>query len=357
MPRVSISYRRANSLAITGRIFDRLVSRYGKAAVFRDIDNIPLGVDFRTHIDTALKASDVLLVIVGPKWLSASKDGRSRLDDENDLVRIEVETALTQGLPVIPVLVGRAKMPAPQRLPSSLKGFPFRNAIEIDSGQDFDLHLQRLVRKLDESVSPKRKIRWWTLAGAAAFVILLLGAGIAWLNWPAPAPYPWIAVAQKELGQHETAGPSENQRIVQYFSTLSDFENLATDPKVKRLAREEKEQRVKEMIAAGEKPRDDLHDWAWGFVEWTLNQAGISGAKSSDPDAWLKWGYAIDGPKVGAVAILKGSENNHIGFVLRVDDQIVDLLAGNQSNSVSIRHVPRSNIADYRMPIASAANQ
>lgn len=357
MPRVSISYRRADSLAITGGIFDRLVTRYGKAAVFRDIDNIPLGVDFRTHIDKALKDSDALLVIVGPKWLSASKDGRSRLDDENDLVRIEVETALTQGLPVIPVLVDRAKMPTPQRLPSSLKGLSFRNAIEIDSGQDFDLHLQRLVRKLDESVSPTIRIPWRTLAGAAAFVILLLGAWIAWHNWPAPAPYPWIAVAQKEVGQQEIAGPDENRRIQQYLSTLTDFENLATDPKVKRLPREEKEQRIKEMVAAGEKPRDDLHDWAWGFVEWTLNQAGISGAKSSDPDAWLKWGYAIDGPRVGAVAIVKGSENNHIGFVVKVHDQLVELLAGNQSNSVSIKHIPRSDIAGYRMPIASAAKQ
>jgi uncharacterized protein (TIGR02594 family) len=357
MPRVLISYRRADSLAITGRIFDRLVSQYGKAAIYRDIDNIPLGADFRTDIDKALKESDVLLVIIGHKWLSASKDGRRRIDDENDQVRVEVETALERGIPVIPVLVDQAKMPAPQRLPATLKGFTFRNAVEIDSGPDFDPHVQRLLRKLDEIVAPRRKIPWRALAGAAALAVLCLGVSIAWFKWSTQAPYPWIAVAQKEVGQREIAGPEENPRILQYFSTLPIAENLATDPKVKRLPREQKEQRVKEMIAAGEKPRDDLHDWAWGFTEWTLNQAGISGAKSSDPDEWLKWGSGTDDPKVGAVAIVKGSENNHIGFVVKVYDLTVDLLAGNQSNSVNISNVARSDIAGYRMPAASAAGR
>jgi uncharacterized protein (TIGR02594 family) len=353
MPKVSISYRRADSLAITGRIFDRLVSRYGKGAVFRDIDNIPAGVDFRTYIDEALSKSDVLLVVVGPKWLGATKDGRNRLDDENDLVRIEVETALKRDVPVIPILVDKTRMPSPQRVPASLRHFTFRNAVEVDSGQDFDQHVKRLIRRLDEILVSARRIPWRAIAGAAVLALLLLGAWGWWLSWPAPASYPWIAIAEKEIGQHEIAGPEENQRILQYFSTIPIAENLATDPKAKRLARDLKEQQVKEMVAQGEKPRDDVHDWAWGFVEWTLNQVGISGAKSTDPDEWLKWGFAVDSPKIGAIAILKGGEN-HIGFVVKVHDQVVDLLAGNQSDSVSIKHVSVGEIAGYRMPVAAA---
>ena len=80
MAKIIISYRRADSNAITGRIFDRLVARYGRDAVFRDIDNIPAGVDFRVHIADAVRDSDIMLAIVGPKW--AGKSPRSEASHE-----------------------------------------------------------------------------------------------------------------------------------------------------------------------------------------------------------------------------------------------------------------------------------
>ena len=69
MPRSTISYRRDDSLDITGRIFDRLAGHFGREAVFRDIDSIPLGADFRCHIDRVLDESDIILAIVGPRWI------------------------------------------------------------------------------------------------------------------------------------------------------------------------------------------------------------------------------------------------------------------------------------------------
>ncbi len=153
MPRVAISYRRADSDSITGRIFDRLVHRYGKESVFRDIDNIPLGTDFRKYIAEALGKSDILLVIVGTRWIG----GQARISDETDPVRIEVETAFAQKLHIIPVLVNRARMPKSSQLPESLKDFPFLNAAKIDSGQDFDHHLERLIRSMDRMLEEKSR--------------------------------------------------------------------------------------------------------------------------------------------------------------------------------------------------------
>ena len=71
MPKITVSYRRDDSEAITGRIFDRLIGHYGKSSVFRDIDNIPPGVDFRKHIDDALQETDALIVVVGRRWLGS----------------------------------------------------------------------------------------------------------------------------------------------------------------------------------------------------------------------------------------------------------------------------------------------
>src|ERR1700737_623762 len=154
MPKIAISYRRTDSDA-TGRIFDRLVQRYGKDSVFRDIDNIPFGIDFRSVIYDALRDTDVLIAIVGPNWRGAEGDGAARINDANDLVRIEVETALQKAIPVIPVLVGGAAMPKSDELPDSLHDFSFRNAAQVDSGRNFDTDLERLMRSMDRLMESK----------------------------------------------------------------------------------------------------------------------------------------------------------------------------------------------------------
>src|SRR5438046_132506 len=129
MAHIVVSYRRADSDAIAGRIRDRLVTHFGDDAVFMDIDSIPFGIDYREYIAQALDKNDILIAIVGPKWLGAGKGGL-RIGEDNDPVRIEVETALKRGSAVIPVLVAGAKMPKHSDLPDSLKAFCYRNAAQ-----------------------------------------------------------------------------------------------------------------------------------------------------------------------------------------------------------------------------------
>jgi hypothetical protein len=152
-PRLAISYRREDSSVITGRIFDRLVARYGRNSVFRDIDNIPAGADFREHINRVLDRSDVVLAMVGPRW-AGHRGGQNRLRNPADPVRVEVETALRKKVPLIPVLVLRAEMPKVEQLPESLQEFAYRNALRIDDGQDFDVHITRLLHSIDVILDP-----------------------------------------------------------------------------------------------------------------------------------------------------------------------------------------------------------
>ena len=149
VPKIAISYRRSDSQDITGQIFDRLRQHFGKDSVFRDIDNIRPGIDFRVQISEALRTTDVLLVVVGPKWFGRAKGADSRIDNKADPVRIEVETALQRDIPVIPVLVGNTKMPTTAQLPDGLKDFAYRHAVTVDGGRDFDHHLEGLIRALD----------------------------------------------------------------------------------------------------------------------------------------------------------------------------------------------------------------
>jgi Domain of unknown function (DUF4189)/TIR domain len=149
MPRIIVSYRRSDAAAMSGRIFDRLIARYGKDAVFMDVDNIPFGIDFRQHISDALQEIDILVVVIGPRWIGADANGHIRIKDPNDPVRIEVETALRRDIPVVPVLVDGASIPGSAELPESLGELSYRNAAEVDTGRDFHPHMDRLIRSLD----------------------------------------------------------------------------------------------------------------------------------------------------------------------------------------------------------------
>jgi hypothetical protein len=156
VPKIAISYRRSDTDVMAGRIRDRLADRYGDEAIFMDIDNIPFGKDFRVHISEAIVQSDILLVIVGQRWLGAGRSGDRRIDHETDFVRLEVETAMSNAVPIIPVLAGPARMPQPAQLPNGLKDFAFLNAAPVDTGRDFHQHMERLVRSIDQILSVRR---------------------------------------------------------------------------------------------------------------------------------------------------------------------------------------------------------
>jgi tetratricopeptide (TPR) repeat protein len=145
VPKIIISYRRSDSDVFAGRVRDRIAGRFGEDSVFIDVDNIPFGKDFRVHIQEALAEADAVLIIVGPRWLGASKANQNRIMDDSDPVRIELETALSKGIPTIPILVGQTKMPKQEQLPESLKSFTFVNAAAVDTGRDFHRDLERVI--------------------------------------------------------------------------------------------------------------------------------------------------------------------------------------------------------------------
>lgn len=150
---IFISYRRSDSADIAGRIYDRLIEKYGKNPIFKDVDSIPLGVDFREHLGMTVSECNVLLAIIGDRWVDASDaTGKKRLEDPADFVRIEIESALERGIPVIPLLVRGAQMPSEENLPSSLRKLTFRNGMQIRPDPDFHRDMDRLISALEKYV-------------------------------------------------------------------------------------------------------------------------------------------------------------------------------------------------------------
>ena len=128
---IFISYRRQEASYLAAWLYDCFGQRFGTWRIFLDIDSIRPGVDFRTAIDEQLSRAAVLVVLIGREWLSEGPDGRPRLHDPTDVVRIEIETALQRGIPVLPVLMDDVPMPARDALPAALRPLRRFNAARM----------------------------------------------------------------------------------------------------------------------------------------------------------------------------------------------------------------------------------
>lgn len=145
---VFISYRRADSTDIVGRLYERLTDNLGRGTVFKDVDSLCPGHDFRAQLDASLNACSVFLCVMGDRWAGPA-DAQDRLiDNPDDFVRIEVETALRRKIPLIPVLVHGMRMPAPDFFPASLNDIAFRHALPLRSDPDFGTDVARLLSSI-----------------------------------------------------------------------------------------------------------------------------------------------------------------------------------------------------------------
>lgn len=189
MPGVFISYRRDDQPGFAGRLADSLGSVFGEDMVFRDSEDIQPGQDFVEVIERHLQTVSVMLVMIGPNWLTASRNGIRRLDEPADFVRREIEAGLESGKPLIPVLVSAAAMPTATDLPSTIAALARHQAITLsDTHWAADMErLADILRPLLPAQRPLlRRKPIWPMAGLGviALVLLLLALNLPWPGTP-----------------------------------------------------------------------------------------------------------------------------------------------------------------------------
>jgi hypothetical protein len=160
MPSFFLSYRRDDSAGFAGRLADSLEAAFGAGSVFRDIDDIRPGQDFVDVINEQLRSACALLVMIGPRWLEVGADGKRRLDAPDDFVCCEIEAGLASGKPVIPLLVGGAKMPDGKDLPEAIASLVRRQSVVL-ADVDWRTDTERLVARLRElsSAGPQATVQ------------------------------------------------------------------------------------------------------------------------------------------------------------------------------------------------------
>jgi hypothetical protein len=118
-----------------------------------DVDSIEPGLDFTSILKNQVASCEILLALIGQSWLSASDDeGRRRLANPNDFVRIEIANGLAHGKRVIPVLVGAASMPRAEDLPEELKPLAQRQAVRL-THENFNADVERLIKVLSNALT------------------------------------------------------------------------------------------------------------------------------------------------------------------------------------------------------------
>jgi hypothetical protein len=147
--KIFISYRRDDSRYQARMIYEAFLRGMPRENVFMDVDTIPLGVNFVKVLEGWVEQCEVLLVLMGADWVNSTdpKTGKRRLDNPKDFVRVEIRSALTRDIPVVPVMLDGAEIPDEAQLPDDIKGLLSRNA-EFVEYRTFDADVQRLLRKL-----------------------------------------------------------------------------------------------------------------------------------------------------------------------------------------------------------------
>lgn len=192
MAGIFISYRRDDSAGFAGRLYDSLCAAFPGDKIFIDVERLCSGDDFAREIEGTLRACDVCLVMIGPRWLKAADQyGRRRLDQPNDWVRIEIGAALTRNVRVIPLLVDEAVMPPGEALPPDL--------VRLSSLQARVLHHYTFTRDVDALVQGIRQASDARRSLAASMASLK--AGCVRVHPVDQLEYAWIPPGRFMMGR------------------------------------------------------------------------------------------------------------------------------------------------------------
>jgi TIR domain len=145
---IFISYRRADSDTISQQVYDHLVNYFGDDMITMDVDTFKAGIDFREQITDFIRQSDIVLAVIGPRWV---RELQQQENKPHDYLRIELELAMNMSVTVIPLLVLGAEVPNTSQLPDSLQQLTYKNALEVRGESVSTGEMERVIQKIEDT--------------------------------------------------------------------------------------------------------------------------------------------------------------------------------------------------------------
>jgi hypothetical protein len=201
MTSIFINYRRDDTSGYSGRLEERLASTFGNDAVFMDLGDIHPGTNFVRAIDESLARCDVMIVLIGRRWLEAEDaSGRRRLDKPDDFVRLEIAKALERKMRILPVLVSSATMPSASDLPAPIAGLASIQALEL-SDERWDYDCEQLINAIGGARRSTNRKLWMAMTVAILAVAGIIFALMKWNATPTPSfAGEWVADVRYDFG-------------------------------------------------------------------------------------------------------------------------------------------------------------
>jgi len=148
--KIFLNYRRGDDPGFTQALYQRLEEEFTAERLFMDVEgHIKPGDDFVDVLSSQVVGSDIVLVLIGRRWIELMAE---RTSQREDFVAIEIKAALDGGKRVIPVLVGGATMPHAEALPDAIRALARRNAVALRPDR-FKADCQGLVAALKEQLA------------------------------------------------------------------------------------------------------------------------------------------------------------------------------------------------------------
>lgn len=218
-----ISYRRDDDPSAAARVRDGLVSKFGKSSVFMDVDNLLAGQRFDDELEKALLQCDVLLAIMGPRWMDILRARSS--SDERDFVREEIAGGLKRRIVVIPVRVGREgqllRIPRADELPEDIRNLVHHQKHDVVHerfGRDIAELCAAIIAVQRDRHSSYAPTRIAPVLGALSFAGILAWTALAYLT---STPTPSSDSEQQHLAKNE-AGTGEKTEGVRLPSATPE---------------------------------------------------------------------------------------------------------------------------------------
>jgi hypothetical protein len=149
---VFINYRTGDGEWPAAFLDDKFKRRYGADRVFRDATSLEPARDFRVELQRRLERSTVLIVVIGPEWLTARDNaGRRRLDSSTDYVRMEIAESLSRGILVLPVTLNDVRLPLADELPPDIEKLAYRQSCVFRS-RNYQADFSEIMRVIDKEI-------------------------------------------------------------------------------------------------------------------------------------------------------------------------------------------------------------
>lgn len=177
--RIFVNYRRDDARADAARIRDRLAHVFGEANVFMDTENLTAGQRFDRALDQELKDCNMLIAVMGPRWLDILNERQEK--GESDFVVTEIATAIERDIAVVPVLIDRARLPRPDELPQSIGKLALYQKHDV-SHENFRRDFEALVgaiRAISKGALREKRGGAWISTLPGALLTLLAALAIA----------------------------------------------------------------------------------------------------------------------------------------------------------------------------------